>query len=69
VAYFVQPVDREHMPEGHDWVFFQWPNGDATFILARDAGAVELSADVIAAIVTSVGRATGLPIRVERQVS
>jgi hypothetical protein len=61
VAYFIRPVDRELMPNGHDWLMIETPDGDATFFVSRDAECIEVSPATLAAVVPRVGEAAGIP--------
>lgn len=42
MAYYIEPVDRDLLPDGRDWMFIEEPGGDCRFVLARDADSIEL---------------------------
>lgn len=60
MGYKVVPVERDLLPDGTEWMFIQRPNGDAYFAIARDAGPIEISADVVCAVLEPVADATGV---------
>lgn len=62
MTYTVEPVDRAFLPEGRDWMVLERPWGDVVFVIANDAGPVNLTAEMIEAIIYPVSRAVGLPV-------
>lgn len=58
MTYYIEPVDRDLLPTGQDWLFIEEPDGDIRFILARDAEAIVLPTCAIAALMTKIGEHT-----------
>ena len=54
MTYFIRPVSRDLMPEGHDWLFLREDSGDTHFVIAADAGAVVLPTVALESIIRDV---------------
>jgi hypothetical protein len=64
VTYYIRPVERELMPEGHDWLFINERDGDQHFVVASDVGALVLPEVALEAIIRSVCEHTEIGMRV-----
>jgi hypothetical protein len=64
VTYFIRPVERDLMPDGHDWLFINERGGDQHFVVASDVGSLVLPDQALEAIIRSVVEHTQLGTRV-----
>ena len=63
MTYYIRPVERDLMPEGHDWLFLrEHDSGDSHFVIAADAGAVVLPKEALEAIIRDVCASEAIPL-------
>lgn len=63
MAYYIRPVERELMPEGHDWLFLrEHDEGDVHFVVAADVEALVLPKVALESIIREVCAHTSIPL-------